>query len=421
MSALAVLLAGCCLALLVFDWRRRHELRALRTELEESQRRLIQAQKAEALGAHAGGVVHDFNNLLAAILGYAESVNRGLNDERTEHAMLQIQWAAERSAALTRRLLIFGRPEGIDPCVVDLRLLVEEVMSFLRRIVPADIELEATFEEPLPSVFADELQLEQVLINAVSNARDAMPGGGKIVIVGGGRTLDEKRAVELKLPAGEYVKLSVRDTGFGMSDDVLANAFEPFYSTKEEGDGTGLGLFVVQQIVEGTGGRVFVRSSPDGGTALELYLPAHKPGAATAAERDDADDPAKAYASSGECVLVVEDEEQVRELICSALRSAGYRVVAAGDVDEALGAAERVRPQLVVCDVVLPGGRGPDLMDDLRERDSAVSVVFVSGYAERRILKDARASGAPLLSKPFRVDRLLRTVRDELELSRAAS
>jgi PAS domain S-box-containing protein len=349
------------------------------TERRRLEARLVQSQRMESMGRLAGGIAHDFNNLLGVILGYASLVLGGIPREDPAAArVLQIQRAGERAAALTRQLLAFSSRQVLLPELIDLGVLVHDAEKMLGRLIGEDVELVVRVPPGLAFVRADPSQLEQVLMNLVVNARDAMPEGGRLLLELS--ELDVASALPLDrdvLPAGRYVVLMVRDTGTGISEAVRPHLFEPFFTTKERGKGTGLGLATVHGIVEQSGGRISVESAVGAGTTFRIYLPrldevpAGRPLAAGAAPP-----------RGSETVLVVEDDESLRELTREVLSEAGYRVLCAENGAQALemAAAHPETIHLLLTDVVMPGLSGPKTAERLVALRPGVRVLFASGY-----------------------------------------
>jgi CheY-like chemotaxis protein len=370
---------------------------------------LQRAQKLEAIGRLAGGVAHDFNNQLTAILGYADMVLEQIDRDKPIWPDLQeIKLAAERSAALTRQLLAFSRRQVLTIEPLDLDAVVQDVSRLLGRLLGEDIVCDLKLAGDLPLVDADSGQLAQVLSNLAVNARDAMPEGGRLTIATDRARLTEEEARQrAAMAAGEYVVLDVADTGHGMDAATQAQIFEPFFTTKEQGQGTGLGLAVVYGIVKQMGGFIWVYSEPGRGSRFRLYFPC-------SAERARAKPaPAPAAEPGHGTVLVVEDEAGVRELAVRALRRYGYTVLEAASAQAALDVLrERGHVDLVLLDVVLPDRSGPDLVAEL-EAQAPVRVLFMSGYSEHHVRHRA-AARVRLLEKPFTVQDLLRHVREVL-------
>lgn len=381
--------------------------------LARSEERLRHAQKLEAVGRLAGGIAHDFNNLLMAILTHAWVVRSGAGAADTDASAAEIQRAAERGAELTRQLLAFSRREVPDPVVVDLNAVVAETERMARRLLGEDVEVSTRLDAGLPPVRADRSQLEQVVMNLLVNARDAMPGGGRVVM--------ETR--ETIVPAGDgsvspgwYVLLTVSDTGHGMDATTRERIFEPFFTTKEVGRGTGLGLSTVYGIVQQAGGAVFVESEPGLGACFRLYFPAATGPLEPAARDAEAD----ASPAGGETVLLVEDEPQLRVPLGRILREHGYRVLEAGDADEALATAEAHGPvDLLLSDVVMPRGDGVELARALARRQPGLCTLLMSGYAFEA-LSEKGAAEIGVLRKPVRPDELTARVRAALSGRMAA-
>jgi signal transduction histidine kinase len=392
---------------------RESEERAARKRLESQ---LLQSQKLEAVGQLAAGVAHDFNNLLNVITGYSELILRslppvGTDRDRTE----QIRRAAERGAGLTRQLLAFSRRQVLEPHVMDLNAALADVQSMLTRLIGEDIKIVTSFDPALGRVFADPGQMEQVLVNLVVNARDAMPAGGALVLETSNVNLDEVYArTHPGSTAGPHVRLAVSDTGHGMDEATISRVFEPFFTTKPRGKGTGLGLATVHGIVRQSGGHVDVYSEPGHGTTFKIYLPRVED-----EEEKPADDAARVAPHGGsETIVLVEDEDGLRALIREVLEDAGYRVVEAPDPERGL-AAVRAQPQgidLLMTDVILPQMRGNELADRVREISPRARVLFMSGYTDEAIGQHAvLAPGSPFLQKPFTLAALLAKVRGVLE------
>jgi PAS domain S-box-containing protein len=368
-----------------------------------------QAQKMESVGRLAGGVAHDFNNLLTLILGYGNLVLQALADRPAVSRQVEaIVHAGESAAGLTRQLLAFSRHQVLVPTVIDVNALIRQLEQMLRRLIGEDIELVADLEPRLARIRADAGQIEQVLMNLVVNARDAMPGGGRLTL----STRNHPAAAEA---AVTHVVLRVADTGCGIDSAVMAHLFEPFFTTKEEGKGTGLGLATVYGIVHQSGGNLEVESAPGEGASFAVYLPrtdepATPPSAATAA------------AGRGhETILVVEDEASIRSLAREILEGQGYAVLEAPGAEEALRrAAEHAGPiHLLLTDVVMPGKSGVDLARDLLGLRPGLRVVYMSGYADRAVQADA--PGVAFVQKPFDPALLARRVRATLDQRREES
>jgi two-component system, cell cycle sensor histidine kinase and response regulator CckA len=386
------------------------------TERKSLEDQLRQAQKMEAVGQLAGGIAHDFNNLLTAILGSTELLlaDTPPDDPRREDVQ-EISRSAHRAAALVRQLLAYSRKQVLQPRRVDLNAIVREMGAMLRRVVGEPIELRLDLDPGLGHVTADPGQLEQVIANLGVNARDAMPRGGTLTITttnvtGRGVTAPADEGLSA---AGPLVSLAVTDTGIGMDDEVRGRLFEPFFTTKELGRGTGLGLATVYGIVRQSGGHIQVRSRPGEGSSFTVYLPrAEAPRPARGALA------AAAPVSGGsETVLVAEDEEAVRHLVCRVLRAKGYRVLEARHAEAALDlAAATAEPiDLLVSDLVMPGLGGRALADRLLNLRPALRVLFITGYAPEAVERQGRLpAGHGLLEKPFTADQLAHKVRETL-------
>ncbi len=375
---------------------------------------LRQAQRMESLGRLAGGVAHDFNNILTAILGHAEMIVDDLPPESPLRQDLgEIRSAARRAVALTRQLLAFSRRQVLSPRVVDLGEVVRGLEPMLRRVIGEDIVLGIVAGRGL-AVRADPSQLEQVVVNLALNARDAMPGGGQLAVSVAGETVSaEQAAGDAELVPGPFAVATVADTGQGMSPEVLAHIFEPFYTTKERGRGSGLGLATVYGIVNQSGGFIRVQSQPGRGSTFRIFLPLVEAVAETPAPQ--AESPP---AGGHETVLLVEDEDAVRGLMRRALEARGYRVLAApgGAAALELAAKHGGAVDVLVTDVVMPGMSGPQLADALRRFRPRLRVVFVSGYAEDALGQRGLADrDALFVAKPFTADALAAQVRRVLD------
>ena len=386
------------------------------TERKALEMQLLQAQKMEAVGLLAGGVAHDFNNVLTAIGGYAELVREDLpGEDARRHDVEEILRATERAATLTRQLLAFSRRQVLAPRVLDLNGVVAGVDNMLRRLIGADVELRTALGPVLGAVRADPGQLEQVIMNLVVNARDAMPRGGKLTIETANAELDESYALEHpSVVAGPYVMLAVSDSGVGMDAATQARIFEPFFTTKEKGKGTGLGLATVYGIVKQSGGNIWLYSEPGRGTTFKIYLPRvdqppEQPAAAPAP---------RAAPRGSETVLLVEDDEAVRALARKMLAAHGYTVLAAASGAEALKlAADHTGPiHLLVTDVVLPGMSGRELATRFQSVRPGLKVLYTSGYTDDAVVHHGVLDpGIAFLQKPFTSGTLARKVRETLD------
>ena len=379
-------------------------------ERERLANRLQQSQRLESLGQLAGGVAHDFNNLLAVILNCASFVaGATAGNEPIRADVEQIQTAAERAAQLTRQLLIFGRREKVQPQALDLNAVVANVQSLLTRSIGEDVKLAVHPAASLPAIRADRGQIEQVLINLAVNARDAMPDGGTLTIKTGVTQLGEEYArLHPGVRPGDYVELSVSDTGTGMSPEVAAQIFEPFFTTKPQGKGTGLGMATVHGIVTEAGGSLDVYSEQGTGTTIRAFFPAAEGQVATATT-PVAD---VAITGRGKTILVVEDEPAVLEVTARILRRSEYTVLAATTGAEALSLAADHEFDLLLTDLVMPQTSGQELAHHIQQLRPEVAVLFMSGYSQDGPWSQrAPDEGTALLQKPFTAQALLESVR----------
>jgi PAS domain S-box-containing protein len=366
------------------------------TDRRSIEAQLLQAQKMESIGRLAGGVAHDFNNLLTVINGYADQVlGQVSSDEFVYPQIKEIRSAGDRAAELTMQLLAFSRKQVLQPKVLSLNDIVRDSDKMLRRVIGEEIDLVCILDPSLRPVEADPGQIHQVIVNLAVNARDAMPGGGRLTI--------ETTNVE------SGVCLTIRDTGHGMDASTLEHVFEPFFTTKGVGQGTGLGLATVYGIIRQSAGHISVESEVGHGTTFTVLLPASEGVVAPALS-------AEPVLSGSGSVLLVEDEEGVRRLIATILEQYGYRVLAAPDGVEALRVFEECgnRIDLLISDVVMPRMRGPELAAQLRRLQPGMNVLFISGYTDPSITSQVVSAGSHFLQKPFAVDELVRAVSEAL-------
>lgn len=410
--------------------RRRAEaaLQALNATLEErvveevSQRavaeeQLRHAQKMEAIGKLTGGIAHDFNNMMAVVIGGLNLLQRRIARGETDvgRYVEAAMDGATRASALTQRLLAFSRQQPLAPEQIDANRLVGAMTEMLTRTLGEQIRVETVLLAGLWRTFADPLQLESAILNLSVNARDAMPEGGKLTIETANAYVDERYAREFEIPEGQYVMICVTDTGTGMTPEVQAQAFDPFFTTKGVGQGTGLGLSQVFGFVRQSGGHVKIYSEPGHGTTLKIYLPRYYGAEATAtAKREAAGLP---QGSADEIVLVVEDEERVRNYSIEALREFGYTVVAASNGAEALRLIEEGQAvTLLFTDIVMPGMTGAQLAVAARKKIPGLKVLFTTGYTRNAIVHNGVLDpGTQLLAKPFGLEQLASKIRDVLD------
>ncbi len=387
------------------------------TARRRAQEQLADVQRLEAIARLAGGVAHDFNNMLSIILGCTQLALSALPPDHPVTMDLEsVMSAAERSALITRQLLAFGRKQVASPRVLDLTAYIEQVQSVLRRLVGEDVELALDLARPLGGALVDPAHVEQILINLVANARDAMPKGGRITLHTANVFLDgEYERLHNGVPPGKYVLLSVADTGEGIPEAVKPHIFEPFFTTKALDRGTGLGLATVHGIVKHNGGHIWVYSEPGLGSTFKVYLPLVEGDASVATP--PAEDVTK-RAGGTETILIVEDEDGVRALLRRALRRAGYTLLEASNAGEALLLCEQHvgRIHLMLSDVVMPRMTGPQLVARLRPLRTDMRIIFISGYSEERLDgPEHAATHDGFLAKPVAVEALLRCVREVLD------
>ena len=378
-----------------------------------------QLQKMEAVGQLTSGIAHDFNNMLAIVIGSLDVARRRLTGTENPAVLNCINNAAEgaeRAAVLTARLLAFSRQQPLDPRVLDVNKLVSGMSQLLRRTIGEQVEIETVLAGGLWRTFADPSQVESTLLNLAVNARDAMPAGGKLTIETVNAHLDDAYAAEhAEVSAGQYVMVSVTDTGIGMSTEVLERAFDPFYTTKGTGKGTGLGLSQVFGFVKQTGGHVKIYSEVDHGTTVKVYLPRREGQAPETSEVLTASALPLGHAS--EIVLVVEDEEKVRHVTVDALRELGYTAIQAGNATEALQQLT-LHPNvaLLLTDIVMPEMNGKKLADRAVELKPGLKVIFTTGYTRNAVVHNGILdAGVAFLPKPFSIEQLAKKVRQALD------
>src|SRR5919198_372528 len=383
------------------------------TERRALEQQLLQAQRMEAIGRLAGGVAHDFNNVALVISGHADLLLERLDDERGRRSAREIRRAAEQASALIGQLLAFGRRQVLRPEELDLSAVVSDVVPMLGRLIGDDVELRASLPEGLGTVKADPAQLKQVVMNLALNARDAMPGGGRLTIETSAVHLDERLAqARLELDPGSYLVLAVTDTGEGMDEATRERVFEPFFTTKEPGKGTGLGLSTVYGVVKQSGGSIWVYSEPGHGTTFKLYLPRHGAAVRAPAPREAQGRPRRAAGR----VLFVEDHEQVRTLVHIVLEQLGYTVLVASNGGEALAqvGVHTDTLDVLITDLIMPGMSGRELADRLRADRPGTRVLFMSGYTQD-MLGEGLGPGEAYLQKPYDQAELAPALEEFLE------
>ena len=385
-------------------------------EHERMNKYIQQVDKIESIGNLAGGIAHDFNNMLSVIIGYGEELTDTLHPTDPLHdAAKEILDAGRRSAALTRQLLAFSRRQALQPEVLDLNYNIENIQKMIRRIIGEDIALTIFPGDDLANVEVDPGQIEQVIVNLAVNARDAMPGGGKLTFETANVELDEHYAsVHVGVTPGEYVMLSVTDSGHGMDQKTRDRIFEPFFTTKESGKGTGLGLSTVYGIVKQSRGNIWVYSEPGQGTTFKIYLPVTTDEFSVIREiKHD-----NATVGNGENILLVEDEPSLRKYCQKILKNLNYNVTVAANGGEALLLVEekKIRPDLIVTDMVMPVMNGKTLVDRLKKQLPNLNVLYMSGYSDNTIVHHGHLDAStPYIQKPFTKEKLGRTLRSLLE------
>jgi PAS domain S-box-containing protein len=384
-----------------------------RKQLEEQ---LQQAQKMEAVGMLAGGIAHDFNNLLTIIAGYSQMLLAGLEENDENRASVeQIMKAGERAAELTRQLLTFSRRQVVRPKVLDLNTVMTATAVMLRRLIGEHIELRLVAGSDLAKVHADRGQLEQVILNLAVNSRDAMPAGGTLILETQNVNLEEPYVGKhTTLKPGRYAMLAVTDTGTGMDAPTRSRLFEPFFTTKAQGQGTGLGLSTVYGIVKQSGGEIVVYSEQGHGTCVKIYFPAVNEGAT----EDTAESVVESAQSGSETILLVEDEEAVRRLVCRTLEKQGYHLLVAASGTEAIQIAQRHKGpiDLLISDVIMPQMSGRQTAEQLKAARPGIQVLYISGYTESSIVHTGSLGKHEIfLQKPFTPMTLARRVRELLD------
>ena len=396
-------------------------LRMVGTVQDITDRRLLedqlrQSQKMEAIGRLAGGIAHDLNNALTAIAGYAElALGEVASDHAARADVEEIRREAERAGSVTRQLLAFSRKQLLEPRVFDLNETIAAISRLLSRLLGADVEVQTRLAGAALPVLGDPGQVEQAVINLAVNARDAMPDGGKLVLATALEAVDESFArSHLPMPAGQYVVLRVSDSGHGMSRETLVRIFEPFFTTKDVGKGTGLGLSMVYGTLKQIGGFIFVDSEINRGTTFRLYFP---PAVAPAPAAADTAPVRESERHGHETLLIAEDEPSVRNLVASALRHDGYRLLLASSAEEALTLADAHEGpiDLLLTDAMMPGKSGVELANLMTARRPGIPVIIMSGYTEETLSVPGLKEPIALLQKPFTPRELRRRIRDVLD------
>ena len=384
------------------------------TETQRQEARFRQAQKMEAVGRLAGGVAHDFNNMLGVIIGYSD-LSLALLDpgNRAIQYVEEIKTASNRAVSLTRQLMAFSRQQVVFPKTLDLNEVVRNVTNMLRRMIGENIALSFRPTDPIASISADSGQIEQILMNLIVNARDAMPGGGEIIIETGHAELDENHVSQHPgSHSGPHVVLSVSDSGCGMDENTKSKIFDPFFTTKQLGQGTGLGLSTVYGVVKQSGGTIFVYSEPGKGTTFKLYFPRVD---GKAEQRVQLHQEAE-FPAGSETILVVEDDEPLRALTVRLLRDAGYRVIETQDAEAALAIlrTDETEIDLLLADVILPHMGGPELLEQAKAVRSVLRSMFMSGYTGDLVALRGLVPESAFLEKPFTRSSLLNKVHSAL-------
>jgi PAS domain S-box-containing protein len=392
-------------------------------KLEQARERLLQSQKMEAIGQLTGGVAHDFNNLLTIVIGNLETAQRHLGDltggvaSRLKRSLDNAMRGAQRAATLTQRLLAFSRQQPLDPKPLDLNQFIAAEVEFLQRSLGETIEVEAVGRAGLWPVEVDAHQLEAALLNLAVNARDAMPNGGKLTIETGNAFLDQDYcSINPEVIPGQYAMIAVSDNGTGMTANVVERAFEPFFSTKSAGQGTGLGLSQVYGFIKQSKGHIKIYSEVGEGTSVKIYLPRLLQHIDRGDEEMQAGEAVEG--AGNETILVVEDDRDVRAYLVELLRDLNYRVLGAHDAVSALGLIENgeIHIDLLLTDVVLPGMNGRQLAEQAKNRRPDLKVLFTTGYSRNAIVHQGRLDpGVAMIQKPITQERLAARVRDLLD------
>jgi len=398
------------------DVTHRHLMQEAQEALRKSEEQLIQSQKLESVGRLAGGIAHDFNNMLTAINGYSDLILSRIDETNPlRQNVVEIKKAGERSTALTQQLLAFSRKQILKPEIISVNQTVSDTGTLLERLIGEDISLVKILDYNVKSVEVDPSQLSQVIVNLAVNARDAMPMGGTLTIETKNIYLDDEFAkTNFDGQGGDFVMLSVSDTGIGMNDEVLQQIFEPFFTTKETGKGTGLGLATVYGFIKQSNGGITVESRQGDGTNFKIFLPC----AAEPIEKTKLESSKDLSKNGAETILLVEDEEMVRNLSREILLSCGYRVIEAANGADALEVCgkDAIKIDLLLTDVVMPEMSGRELWEKLIAKYPRLKVLFTSGYTDDMVVHSGiRNDETNFLQKPFSIDALMRKVREVLD------
>ena len=405
------------------SWRtiiqQREESKRAEEEREKIQFQLRESQKMEAIGRLAGGVAHDFNNVLTAITIGSEMLLGDLSSgDPKRQDVEEIQKAAERATSLTRQLLTFSRRQMVEVKLLDVNFIISDMDKMLRRLIGEDVQLDTILEPKLNSIKGDSGSIEQVIMNIVVNASDAMPNGGKITVRTENVALVEKDITFIaEAKPGDFVRLSIADTGTGMDKETMEHIFEPFFTTKAKGQGTGLGLSTVFGIVKQIDGWINVHSEPGRGSTFRVYIPAFFGGSKDKNELTPKTTSLQKLHGNGERILLVEDDESIRTVALRLLTENGYKVIPAVSAEEAMAIFDRENRnfQLVLSDVVLPGKSGVELVGQLLTLQPELHIILSSGYADDKAqLSVIQERGYPFIQKPYTTDKLLRSIRENI-------
>jgi len=384
------------------------------TDQRELEEQLRQSQKMEAIGLLAGGIAHDFNNLLMVILCNCDLVlARAKNDDPLKEDIVEIKNSAKRAAELTRQLLAFSRKQVLKPQVIDMNSVVGDLHKMINRLIGEKINLNTLLFPDLGLVRSDRGQLDQVIMNLVVNARDAMPDGGKLTIETGNVHLDDKYSKKYsKIKPGNYVMMAVTDTGTGMSRETVDKIFEPFFTTKGVGKGTGLGLSTVYGIIKQSNGYIYCYSEPGKGTTFKIYLPLVEEELMSASElKED-----KSFTFNGEKIVIIDDEKEIRDVMKRMLEQEGFQVFAAESYQDVLKYFGQNKIDLLITDVIMPEINGDEIADEIRDKYPDVKIIYMSGYTESTIMDFSLLDKNKMyLQKPFSRQSLVHSVREILK------